>query len=196
MKSFYQLRKAKALLKYIAQKISTLDGLWISLNLIRNWKIIFGQSDTSLIIPLIAMIIFSCSECSLSIFFHSPYLYFFSTHTHRTAAKSRESERERFQCSKQTPVHGDLYQHNYTHNLLTVFIARCYAVCSTGAAVLVSGHLHTSLDFVGASQLQLTHSQRRTAFLSNRFACHTFSLKKSSRLSKASKFSTSDHLKR
>lgn len=102
---------------------------------------------------------FSCSECSISIFFHS-----FFPPTHRGGR-----ERERFQCSANTSK-VDLDTHTSVPSTVCRLIPT--QLLWRHRCVGAPRHLHTSRRLSVPSQLQLKHSQRCK---SKRFACHTFS---------------------
>lgn len=112
---------------------------------------------------------------SLKKVFHSEF-FLRSSHTHRRGSEwERDFNAWRLQIpAKALPSIPNTIVLTPT-TPMTVLVQRRDGVFVHG--VLPATFTHRSILSVPA-QLQLTHCQRRTAFSSNRFACHTFWVKK------------------
>lgn len=117
---------------------------------------------------------FSILRCCL--FVHI-LLFFPPTHIVESSSKRGEWEGDFNASNTSTNLDVDPPTHWHPHEHPVVLISYMYkAFCNCiGAATFT----HRSILSVplGKSQLQLTHCQRRTAFQSNRFACHISSKK-------------------
>lgn len=100
----------------------------------------------------------SCSECSISIFFHSPlFRYFFLPPTH--TARERERDFNAWQTLRSKARIHERFVCSNIRDPLSVFVSATFTQSFSLLARALSCNLHT-VDCA--------------PHLSNRFACHTF----------------------